>query len=215
MTFLSKVTLNRSGIGSSEYADVLKGGYSSHQLIWSLFSDHAERERDFVFRWETEPQAHALVVSQREPVATSFFDVQTKVYEPKLKVGGHYEFALRANTVVKRRQDGKQTRHDIVWAAKSNGDKRADHEIALDVGTQWLIRKGEECGFRPLTNLIRINEHITRTFRKSKGNEVTLSSLDFAGVLQVVNVEACESSLLSGIGPAKAYGCGLLLLKPL
>jgi len=215
MTFLSKVTLNRSGIGTPEYADVLKGGYSSHQLIWSLFSDHRERERDFVFRWETEPRAHALVVSEREPIATSFFDVQTKVYEPKLKPGGRYEFALRANTVVKRRQDGKQTRHDIVCAAKKSGDERPDHVIALDVGAQWLTRKGEECGFRPLANLIRINEHNTRTFRKSKGAEVTLSTLDFAGVLEVVDEEACRNALLAGVGPAKAYGCGLLLLKPL
>lgn len=215
MAFLSKVTLKRSGVGSTEYADALRGGYSSHQLIWSLFSDHYQRQRDFLFRWENEPSAHALVVSQRRPEPTTLFEVQTKEYAPKLVLGGHYEFALRANTVVKRRQDGRQTRHDIVWAAKDSGDERPDHEIALDVGGKWLTTRGEEYGFRPLSHLLRINEHNTRTFRKPKGNKVTLSTLDFAGVLEVTNQEECLKGLLEGLGPAKAYGCGLLLLKRL
>ena len=27
-------------------------GYQSHQLVWQLFADHTERQRDFIYRYE-------------------------------------------------------------------------------------------------------------------------------------------------------------------
>jgi CRISPR system Cascade subunit CasE len=40
-----------------------------------------------------------------------------------------------------------------------------------------------------------------------------MSTLEFNGVLRVVNVEQFLETLHRGIGPAKAFGCGLLPVR--
>ncbi|MFT2020182.1 type I-E CRISPR-associated protein Cas6/Cse3/CasE [Streptomyces sp. 796.1] len=48
-----------------------------------------------------------------------------------------------------------------------------------------------------------------------RGTQVTFHSATFEGHLRVTDPEALTAHLLGGIGPAKAYGCGLLTLAPL
>lgn len=51
------------------------------------------------------------------------------------------------------------------------------------------------------------------TFQR-QGANVTLSTAVFEGRLHVTDADALRSALVSGIGPAKGYGCGLLTLAP-
>lgn len=51
-------------------------------------------------------------------------------------------------------------------------------------------------------------------FRHDKGR-VTLGVVTFDGRLQVSDPDRLRTALVSGIGPAKAYGCGLLTLAPI
>jgi len=44
------------------------------------------------------------------------------------------------------------------------------------------------------------------------GHKVTLSTALFEGHLVVTDVDALREALVNGIGPAKAYGCGLMTL---
>jgi len=46
------------------------------------------------------------------------------------------------------------------------------------------------------------------------GNRISFSSIDCSGRLVVTDTDQFESALMSGIGPAKAFGCGLLLIRP-
>ncbi|OPF76734.1 type I-E CRISPR-associated protein Cas6/Cse3/CasE [Streptomyces antioxidans] len=63
---------------------------------------------------------------------------------------------------------------------------------------------------------IRITAHRRHSFTKNgKGPRVTFHSVTFEGRLRVTNPAAFTTRLLEGIGPAKAYGCGLLTLAPL
>jgi len=39
--------------------------------------------------------------------------------------------------------------------------------------------------------------------------------MDFAGVLKVEDSGLFAESLITGIGPAKAFGCGLMLIRRL
>lgn len=48
-----------------------------------------------------------------------------------------------------------------------------------------------------------------------KGPSIVLSIATFEGRLTVTDPTALRTALLSGIGPAKSYGCGLLTLAPL
>ena len=42
---------------------------------------------------------------------------------------------------------------------------------------------------------------------------ICFSTLDFSGLLTVADPEKFLSTLYGGIGPAKGFGCGLLLIK--
>jgi CRISPR system Cascade subunit CasE len=63
---------------------------------------------------------------------------------------------------------------------------------------------------------IRITARNRHSFNKSgKAAPVTFHSATFEGRLQVTDTAAFTRRLLEGIGPSKAYGCGLLTLAPL
>ena len=55
------------------------------------------------------------------------------------------------------------------------------------------------------------------SFQKATGDggrRVTLQTATFDGLLQVEDATIARDTLLAGVGPAKAYGLGLLTLAP-
>lgn len=56
----------------------------------------------------------------------------------------------------------------------------------------------------------------TVRFEKKKGgSDITLSTATFEGRLRITDPDTLRRTLLAGVGPKKAYGCGLLTLAPL
>ena len=108
--------------------------------------------------------------------------------EPQFSEGLRLPFRLQANPTIKR--DGK--RHAIT----------ADEEL-----TRWLQRKGEAHGFSvdPLdVRSVKLGK------LHGKGRKQTWHIVLFEGVLRVSQPEVFVAGLRSGIGSAKAFGCGLL-----
>jgi CRISPR system Cascade subunit CasE len=63
---------------------------------------------------------------------------------------------------------------------------------------------------------VRITARRRHSFVKNgKGPRVTFHSVTFEGRLRITDAAALTARLLEGIGPSKAYGCGLLTLAPL
>ncbi|MFI1885379.1 type I-E CRISPR-associated protein Cas6/Cse3/CasE [Streptomyces jumonjinensis] len=63
---------------------------------------------------------------------------------------------------------------------------------------------------------VRITARNRHSFEKNgKGPSVTFRSATFEGCLRVTDPALFTARLLGGIGPSKAYGCGLLTLAPL
>ncbi|MEV7868802.1 type I-E CRISPR-associated protein Cas6/Cse3/CasE [Streptomyces sp. NPDC088124] len=63
---------------------------------------------------------------------------------------------------------------------------------------------------------VRITGRQRHSFTKDgKGPRVTFHSATFEGRLRVTDPTVFTTRLLEGIGPSKAYGCGLLTLAPL
>ncbi|MOA25418.1 CRISPR associated protein [compost metagenome] len=46
-----------------------------------------------------------------------------------------------------------------------------------------------------------------------RGKRVEYSSLDYQGLARVVDPQALQRALLEGVGHARGFGCGLLLVK--
>lgn len=81
---------------------------------------------------------------------------------------------------------------------------------------EWLARKGREAGFELVNpeRLVQIEHGTLSASRPAAPDEppITVSPVTFAGELRVVDPAALVQAVQLGIGPSKAYGCGLLAL---
>lgn len=107
-----------------------------------------------------------------------------------LHAGARYRFRLVANPTVTR--DGK--RYGLV---------------SDDAQLAWLERQGRRFGFELKAALVSSSD-VLKSNRS--GMLISLQSVCFEGILQAQNRETLSDALRGGIGPGKAFGCGLLSL---
>ena len=203
-----------------------------HKLIWTLFPGK-DKPRDFL--WRSEKSNCFYILSHRIPKNTGLFDsigFSTKEFTPNLNVGDTLKFILRANATKDKPQslgDGtskKSQRVDLVMDkliripgqnSLVDGEKseRANKrfEIAKDVAEDWITRKGKISGFSPVSESIICNDYSVRQFTRGKQNKVTFGILDISGIITISNPKLFLESLGKGFGRAKAYGCGLMLIR--
>jgi CRISPR system Cascade subunit CasE len=193
---------------------------AAHALVWSLFADDRDRRRDFLWR-QTRP-GEFLILAARSPADPhGLFDLDYKPFAPALHSGQRLRFDLRANPVVsvpkERGRRGK--RKDVITHALSQIDpgKRAAmrEETTREASAAWLTGKGAAAGFRIDPEELRLDgeEWVRIPRREGRNAALTFLALTFAGVLQVDDPARFLAALLSGFGAAKAYGCGLMLIR--
>lgn len=198
-----------------------------HRLMWTLFGDSPDRKRDFLWREAGDGRFYTL--SERPPHDRhNVFQVDPpKPFAPELLPGDSVRFSLRANATVAKRADGaaRGKPSDVVMDALykfPKGEQRATHrsDVVQTAGLQWLVRQGKQSGF----SLAGDEEDETGTYsahvtsyralrldhRKSK---LKIGVLDYEGVLTVTQPETFVAALAGGFGRAKAFGCGLMLIR--
>jgi CRISPR system Cascade subunit CasE len=122
----------------------------------------------------------------------------------------------------------KRIRHDVVMDAKQRmgwkdlpPDERPSlAHVAYEAGSCWIREKEARMGCQIEPGRLHVDGHFVHCLkgrRDEKGNcrGIALSTLDFEGELSVTDPEIFLPALLNGIGPAKAFGCGLLLVRRL
>ena len=78
---------------------------------------------------------------------------------------------------------------------------------------EWLQKQAQANGFRILD--IGISQPEQQTSRKQgNGRSITIYTVTFNGRLQITDAAKFQTAVQTGIGPAKAFGCGLLSLAP-
>lgn len=186
--------------------------------------------RSFLFRRDVDGLPRFYVVSDSEPVAPSaHWHVTSKPCAPAMTVGDLLAFDLRANSVVtSRNAAGKAVRHDVVmqektrllkqrelarWADWTTPDRPALPDLIHRTGKAWLQARCQRLGFA-------LNEEAAPRVEgyeqhRGKGGALRVSTLDFSGRMRVVDSVALQKALFTGIGHAKAFGCGLLLVRPI
>jgi CRISPR system Cascade subunit CasE len=199
---------------------VTQDGYRLHQALWQLFQAPPGTPRDFLYRrLEMHHWPSFYVISHRQPVdSRGVWMIQSKTYTPQLTHGQRLAFALCANPVItKPGAHGKPMRHDVVMNAKQQQDAQEESPVALgtliqQVGRAWLIDRAERCGFH--LEQVRVDGYRQHQFSKARaGQRIRFSTLDFNGLLTVVDAERFRHTLFHGLGPAKGFGCGLLLIR--
>lgn len=190
---------------------------AGHRLVWTLFADGPDRQRDFL--WREEAPGRFMALSSRPPAPVpDLFDVECKPFEPALAPGDRLGFTLRANPVVSRGTGpGKRgKRHDVVMdALRHLPDKEragARLGVAVEAGLTWLERQGKAHGFTP--GSVGVDGYETmRVPRDDKKRPVQFSRLEFTGGLTVTDPASFLAALAAGFGRARAFGCGLMLIR--
>jgi len=200
--------------------------YGLHRALWTLFADRPDRERDFLYRRMDEgPRPEFLCLSARAPVNDGRWSVETKAFEPRFRAGQVLEFSLRANPVRTQWVDGKQKRRDVVMDHKKRLEARGlpreqwptGAAIVQEAGAAWILERAERWGIRFDCRSLRADGYRVLDFTKNGGGQrrqVRLATVEFSGVLEIVNPGLLRDVMATGVGPAKGFGCGLLLLKP-
>lgn len=222
----SRIRLRDEAQGSQAFWRSARNIYDAHGTIWRFFSDGSAKNRDFLYRLEMQGSSPVIyAVSASPPVAPNdLWIIEQKEYAPVLDEGQRLAFSLRANPIrSKRDAAGKQHRHDVVMDAKTalvQGGVSPDAlpplaDLVHSTGVAWLSSRAETHGFTVEEGEVRADGYQQHRFTKwnHKGSG-SLSSIDFTGVLTVTDPERFEQALYGGIGPAKGFGCGLILVRP-
>lgn len=197
---------------------------AAHRLVWALFADTTERTRDFL--WREEAPGRFMTLSARPPTPMpGLFDIEApKRFEPALAAGDRLVFSLRANAVVSRGTGPgvRGTRHDVVMDALfalPKGERAAARLGAVaSAGRAWLARQGAAHGFAPADGVAVDGYETVRIPRASGAREkkaevLRFGQLDFTGVLTVDDPARFLAGVAAGFGRARAFGCGLMLIR--
>lgn len=240
MRWLTRVRLERD-VPAAALAHVLLPDdpsdrcQTAHRLLWTLFADDPARRRDFLWREErpgrgTSGRGGFLVLSEREPLDQhGLFDMDPpKAWSPALAQGDRLAFSLRANPVVTRKNAaGRTQRHDVVMDRMREipRDCRATARdgVMREAGRAWLDRQASAHGFAVLVEedgeteekrpLLRIDGYEQLRIARPREKPARLSVLEFDGVIEVREPDRFIAALHRGFGKAKAWGCGLMLIR--
>jgi CRISPR system Cascade subunit CasE len=196
----------------------IKDAYSWHQLVWQAFPGRDGEPRDFLTRLDDKPGGtQLLVVSPVEPIRPDWLGEgdtwETKPIPPTYFQARRYRFQLRANPTHKPVKD--QGGNYIADAKKRK--RRAITDAAELVA--WLQRKGETGGFRlvegaPVETWGEV-QHFEKRPAGGPQHRGVHGAVDFAGVLEITDPGSfLTATFAKGLGSAKAFGFGLLVLAP-
>ncbi|ACI50219.1 CRISPR-associated protein, Cse3 family [Gluconacetobacter diazotrophicus PA1 5] len=191
---------------------------AAHHLLWALFGDDPDRTRDFL--WRQMEAGRFMVLSAREPVDShGLFDVETRPFDPLLKEGDRLRFLLRANATVDRKTPGRtrSQRHDVVMDALHRRSQREGAEardsMIADALETWMGRQGVRAGFAPASPLVIEGRDVLRIPRSGGRGIVSFGVVNLTGEVRVTAPDAFLDSLMQGFGRARAFGCGLMLIR--
>lgn len=226
--FLSRIELRRDLEEHPELLASVGQAYGVHQLVWTLMSRSPGQKRDFLYRQEGAGREMRLyVLSTHEPRdEQGLWSVKTKPYAPGLEVGQSYRFLLRANSTVARSRgvDRKQRslRHDVVmdlkFRMKASGETLPPvTELVQKAGEDWLLARASRHGFslRPGTVFVDgYRQEKVAAVKGTRNRTIEFSAFDFEGGLTVTEPDLFRAALLGGLGRARAFGCGLMMIQP-
>lgn len=189
--FLTKITIPELELLSNSRH--LADNYQWHRLIWKCFEGFTERP--FVFTVDhTNNNFIILILSSHIPKSLSLGKWKTKAISKEFYQSDKYLFKIKLNATKK---------------SLNNTDKEAKgkrHSVINPI--KWLDDRSENLGFEIIS--AKLNKK-GKSYSK-RGKHIHGWS-EITGVLKVVNRKSFVQSATLGIGRAKAYGYGMLLLK--
>lgn len=181
---------------SSRLSNRLLDEYDIHRLVYRMF--HDSKDRCFLYYLDYGGMGNLSILIQStippEDIGVGRLEIK-HVPEEFLKCRRYY-FHLRFSPVVKK--DG----HVV--------SIRNRHDDAV----QWLTSR--ESGYGIALIRSSLDKESGGVINMRKGNQrITITYVDMTGELEVVDNDQFIRTVLSGIGPNKGFGLGMLQLVPL
>jgi CRISPR system Cascade subunit CasE len=224
MSYLTRLTLRRTPSAAAlqaliDPADESRRVDAHHRLVWSAFAGDPDRRRDFL--WREEGQGRFLVLSPRPPEAAELFEPpEVRPFAPNLRTGDRLAFLLRANATrteapgreagVRHKRFHRDLVMDLLRLVPKHDRAPARADLAQQAGEAWMHRVGGRTGFEPASVVVRAYRVLQLPGR---GQNARVGVMDLEGVLEVTRAEEFHEALTRGFGRAKAFGCGLMLIR--
>jgi len=229
--YLSQIRLQPQALQDATIRNfIARGAYGHHQLLCRLFD--SGRQDHFLFRHLDERDGlNFYTLSQQQPAPSEAWDIQSKPFAPQLAAGQRLRFSVRINPTVNRScgppsADGKRghKRRDMIFEAireqRERGEKPEARQIlAQRSGHAWLAeRLNGSQGFSMDQTESDLSSLRCEGYRQQRcfkgGRPISISTLDCSGVGTVTDPDTFLRLLGQGLGPAKSFGCGLILIRP-
>jgi CRISPR system Cascade subunit CasE len=204
--------------------------YTWHKRLWEdCFPNSPDSKRDFLTRIDHLEGVFLIwILAHRRPLRPQWCPSESfelKRIPASFLSHRYYAFDLRANpvkTIVQRgpngetllrpngkRKNGKRiplVRHDELraWLERKGKARYRDQETGLDVPGGFRILDEKPLEIRPM-----LKNHFCK-----KGQSAYHGGTQFRGILEVTDKEKFIETYRSGIGSAKSFGFGMLLLAP-
>ncbi len=189
----------------------IRDTYDWHQRAWQAFGARDDARRDFLIRVDRKEECYRmLILSRSEPVRPNWCPIpcfRSRIISDAFFAHARYRFSLLANPTRKLRVDNPD------GSRKKNG--RRVPLATREERVAWLQRKADAGGFSVNVDALRVIPRGREFFHKDGRSHGTHTAADFQGELQVRDAARFRDTVTSGIGPAKAFGFGLLALAPL
>lgn len=209
--------------------------YQAHQLAWQAFPGVPVGERPFLFSLDARGAEHSLLVQSIRAPDWGFLDrtveVQTKSFAPEqTPEGASLRFFLRANPTAdrqgygddKKRRVAVGTNPALVFRQMGRPAEAPTSPAAVAAWRrkellEWLGRQGEQGGFRidacepgPI-----VSRRIVRTENgRLRGRPMVFHEVEYTGTLEVTDREGFAQTRIRGLGRGKAFGYGLMMVRP-
>ncbi|MEM9773183.1 MAG: type I-E CRISPR-associated protein Cas6/Cse3/CasE [Chloroflexota bacterium] len=227
--YLSKLILNPL---SAQVRSEMRNPYQLHRTLTTRVFDSSRNNAKALHRVDSDYRTGKIILLLQSQTAPNLVTLeqadngrylnvlpQSKQINITPQRDQIYRFRLVANPSVKR--DGK--RHSYDKRDKPNGKTKDERYF------HWIKTKGEGCteigrpsnGFKVLQVDFRDRGAKTdkifaqaKADRPERNHKLKFQAVQYDGILQVTDPTLFSQALINGIGPSKAFGCGLLSLAP-
>ncbi len=163
--------------------------YILHKSIWKLFPGVAPGERPFIYRFD---EVGGKMLVNVRTIAHDMAADNVKTIDQALVKGEQYDFSVRI-------------------VPKVCKGRRVIHLPKNEAAGEWFKVRTGQYGF-VVRELTEANSR-GRVFYGKHGRKITLNDTVISGKLEIGDEARFAQSLLTGIGPHRGFGFGLLQLN--
>lgn len=198
--YLSKIEIDRR---NSEIRKAIADCQQMHRFVTGLFGTDRESAQA-LYRTNMVGEKMQIYIYSRQPVIhIPTCNIQQKDISSwlnRMEENQVWKFDLIASPSKKIPVEGKKNSRRRIL--------RTPEERKM-----WLDRKARQHGFEILHSEEHESIHTTGKHKAENGGDMYHDAYRYQGVLRITDAEKFRQAIGGGIGPGKAYGFGMMLLK--